>query len=165
MVNVANGNLVFQNTDFSIRGTGLNFDLTRTYNSQGGPVTPDVGANWTTGLGPDVSLIDYLGNGNRTFIGPSGFVKTFTANGSGGWITPAGINADLTFDGTNYSMKFRRGVDTYKFNSSGLLLSHSDPQWQRDLVHLHQRPTHSDNRHPGPIPQHWLLRRANRHRL
>jgi YD repeat-containing protein len=124
-VNVGNGNLVVQSTDFSISGTGLNFDLTRTYNSQGGPQTPDIGANWTTGLGPDVSLIDYQLNGNRTFIGPSGYVKTFVVNGST-WTTPAGINADLTMVGANYQMKYHQSQETYLFNSAGQLLSHAD---------------------------------------
>jgi RHS repeat-associated protein len=124
-VNVGNGNLVEQSTDFSIKGTGLNFDLTRTYNSQGGPQTPDIGANWTTGLGPDVSLIDYQLNGNRTFIGPSGYVKTFVVNGST-WTTPAGINADLTAVGANYQLKYHQSKETYLFNSAGQLLSHAD---------------------------------------
>ena len=124
-VNVGNGNLVVQSTDFSISGTGLNFDLTRTYNSQGGPQTPDIGANWTTGLGPDVSLIDYQGNGNRTFIGPSGYVKTFVVNGST-WTTPAGINADLAVVGGNYQLKYHQSKETFLFNSAGQLLSHGD---------------------------------------
>jgi RHS repeat-associated protein len=124
-VNMGNGNLVVQSTDFSISGTGLNFDLTRTYNSQGGPQTPDIGANWTTGLGPDVSLIDYQLNGNRTFIGPSGYVKTFVVNGSS-WTTPAGIKAELTAVGANYQLKYHQSSEIYLFNGTGQLLSHAD---------------------------------------
>ncbi|HUZ90113.1 MAG TPA: hypothetical protein VMU49_09855, partial [Candidatus Acidoferrales bacterium] len=120
-VNVANGNLTIQGSDVSIRGSGLNLDVNRIYNSLG---SGGAMGTWLMTTGVDVNLA-FL-SGDVYYQGPGGYDATFRTNGSGGWTSPPGINAVLTQSGGNYKLTFNSSQETLTFNSSGQLTSDAD---------------------------------------
>jgi len=89
-VNVASGNLLVQNNDLHVAGTGLPYDSTRTWNSMNAEYG-DYGQWWDSN---DVRLIPYS-DGSVTFSDSSGAWFSFIKQSNGAFITPAGIKAIL----------------------------------------------------------------------
>ena len=88
-VNNANGNLLAQNTDLSLRGVGMDVVLGRVYNSWykdddlggSGPEDDDVGEfgpGWHLSLGPSVKVVEESGSSAVTLRGPTGYRVRYT---------------------------------------------------------------------------------------
>jgi hypothetical protein len=75
--NVANGNLIAQDTLLDLKGTGIDLLVQATYNSQSS-ASGTLGANWNLSVGNGVSLS--FDDGNATLHGSSGFAATFFAD-------------------------------------------------------------------------------------
>ncbi len=118
-VNVSNGNMYLQQTDFQLPATGPSIDITRTYNSKS-PHVNLFGTGWSTiydeeikplGTGP---LRLYLSDGRAidlTFIGSGTFVPV-----QGDFQGKVLRNADSSF-----SLTFKDG-NIHKFNKAGKLV-------------------------------------------
>ena len=83
MVNIATGNLLEQNVDMQIAGTGQNLDIEGYYNSRSNS-SRDLGYGWNLSVGPDVRLDLSNPSAGITYHGPSGFSAYFTYNSSTG---------------------------------------------------------------------------------
>ncbi|MGH2515627.1 MAG: DUF6531 domain-containing protein, partial [Ktedonobacterales bacterium] len=125
LVNVANGNLVLDATDLHIRGTGIDLNIQRFFNSFS-TSTGSVGKGWVLGTGSDVKLV--IHSGSATFDGPGGYVATFTTNSSGAYQDAPGLNATLIHVSGNstYTVTFHRSGECLVFNSVGQLTTDSD---------------------------------------
>jgi len=89
---MASGNLVLHADDLSIRGTGINEDLYRSYNS----LSPDawnLGNNWYLNTGYHVSLDMDDGDGPTLF--GIRFMAHFIQNPDGSFTPPSGLDATL----------------------------------------------------------------------
>jgi RHS repeat-associated protein len=116
--NMATGNLIVQDTDFSVPGQGLNLRLTRTYNSQADSAPGPFGNGWRLGVADgqgDGNLLSSLGAlnvggvinvllGNTTldFTDADGTVHKFSRPGLDGWKSPPGVNLTLQDWGVGY---------------------------------------------------------------
>lgn len=121
-VNLANGNLVLQATDFSMPGIGLPLTIGRTYNSQFGGMT-DAGQGWVMDSGADVAL-DVFTDGSLGYSAPGGYAVGFTKNADGSFTTPPGIDATMAenSDGS-YTLTDNASGLRQNFTSAGLLTS------------------------------------------
>jgi RHS repeat-associated protein len=92
-VNLANGNLVIQNTDLSVSGTGLNQTIQRTYNSESG-FFDEFGKGWSSSTGRHPRLIN---NGNALVYndGDGGFYPYNVPPGTTDLVVPPGIDKTL----------------------------------------------------------------------
>jgi RHS repeat-associated protein len=119
-VNVANGNLLLAATDLRIRGTGLDAEWTRYYNSRAPAVGP-LGRGWVAGTGADVRLREHP-DGAVSYHAPSGFTARFARTATG-WARPPGVAATLTRDAASgaWTLRFDRGEGRYLFAASGQL--------------------------------------------
>jgi RHS repeat-associated protein len=123
-INVTNGNMYLQQTDYRLPGLGEGLDLTRTYNSQS-TRTGIFGYGWTTPYEESLQLLGNsfmklnLADGRAVFLAkrPSG---EFTAQ------EPLDSRGQIVnnVDGT-YTLTFKDGR-VHQFNSSGKLLSITD---------------------------------------
>src|SRR5579883_259561 len=119
--NAANGNLILQDNALQISGTGLNLDLTLTYNAQSS-ASGLLGPNWSLDAGNDVSLS--FSNGNVTFHGPGGFSAPYIAdsNSYGNYDEPPGMDATLlqsSVNGASYVLVYQHSSECLGFNSNG----------------------------------------------
>jgi RHS repeat-associated protein len=125
-VNVANGNLVLENHDVDIKGTGLDLKIGRYYNSRSDtPVTTGpMPTKWSLSPGRDLRLDVY--NDGVMLTGVSDYKAWFINDGSS-YITPAGENADLVKNGDGtYTLTYRKNGEKYLFNANGLLTQNKD---------------------------------------
>jgi len=125
-VNVASGNLLLQNNDLNVAGTGLPYSSTRTWNGMNGEYG-DYGQWWDSN---DVRLTAYS-DGSVTFSDPSGAWFPFIKQSNGAFITPAGIKAVLCAagspapcpstlpSGVTWELIYNSDQTTLQFNSSG----------------------------------------------
>ena len=92
-VNLANGNLVVQNTDLSVSGTGLDQTIQRTFNSQSG-FFDEFGHGWSSSIGRHPRLIP---NGNAIVYndGDGGFYPFSIPVGTSDLVTPPGIDKTM----------------------------------------------------------------------
>jgi RHS repeat-associated protein len=150
-VNVAGGNLLIHESDFKIKGTGLDLVFNRYYNSMVKnevPVTrafpttsPSLGSGWSLSEGGDVGLklfqdnLAIAGKGSSepargaVFFGPSGYRLPFVKERTTGvFLRPRGLNADLRLNDTtgNYVLTMRGNEEQYVFSNGGILLLHRD---------------------------------------
>jgi RHS repeat-associated protein len=130
-VNVANGNLLATGNDLQIKGTGLDLNLSRSYNSRGANTRKsDLGYGWEMSLGPEVDIAEVDGNTVRLH-GPSGFMvdldEESTSGGTTTYKTPRGLNAELrqTDDG-RYTLTLDGNKQQFRFNENGRLLYTQD---------------------------------------
>ncbi len=129
--NVANGNLVAQDTLLDLKGTGIDLLVQATYNSQSS-ASGTLGANWNLSVGNGVSLS--FDDGNATLHGSSGFAATFFADSNSyqGYDEPAGLDATLLnlgddpINGASYVVIFQKTSECFGFNSSGAELFDQD---------------------------------------
>ncbi|GAA2864708.1 hypothetical protein Acy02nite_14240 [Actinoplanes cyaneus] len=130
-VNVANGNLLLQNTDLQIHGTGLDLTLDRYYNSRS-TATSTLGKGWTLGTAQDVKLAfsktDHA-TADITYHAPTGFTAKFINSASNTWNTPSSLDAKLTRNTTDgeFRLKFDKSEASFYFaDSTGRLLRSVD---------------------------------------
>lgn len=120
-VNVANGNLLLESRDLAISGTGLDLDLTRSYNNLSS-TDRQLGPGWSIGHGRDMRL-SALANGDRLYEEPNGATHVFARTADGGYRAPADLQATLvrntddshtlTFPKTKEKLRFRAGNAPY----------------------------------------------------
>lgn len=93
-VNVSNGNLLVDNEDLGIAGTGLDLEIGRVYNSLSGSVG-SLGRGWGMGTGEDVR-IRVEEDESVTFYDRTGSVLAFQRRADGaGFESPLGVHATL----------------------------------------------------------------------
>lgn len=135
--NVANGNLIIQESDLQIGGTGLDLSVERYFNSlsagyeaNGGG---ELGYSWMLGTGEDVYL-EFMPDGSVGYHGPSGYTVPFgkDANGDNLYISPTAIDSTLTknADGTWTITSHGSGVKQH-FSAAGALTSIVDENANR----------------------------------
>jgi YD repeat-containing protein len=145
-VNMANGNLVLQQSDVSIPGVGVPLRIDRYYNSQG-DANPAAGGGfplkWTQGVGRDVKLDDNYGftdpdTQGELYYGPSGDAYWFNPDfanrdpdsdgNTDNFTSPPGINADLNNDeaGPYRKLTFHNSGEVQRFGDFGLLNTDKD---------------------------------------
>ena len=114
-VNVTNGNMYLQQTDYQLPGAGEAIAITRTYNS----ISPNIGLfgrGWTTGYDETVTtdvnnrLQLSMPDGRLIYSATPDFFGQMVKNGDG-----------------SYTVTFKDGR-VHQFNSSGKLLSQTDRQ-------------------------------------
>lgn len=124
-VNNRNGNLVVQNADIDVAGVGLDFNLQRTYNSQGVENGP-LGPRWSLSMGPDVWL-EKKSEFRFDFHGPGGTViGSYTRKSANPadaaynqFSTPlGGAGADLVQNGAEFTLTFRQNQSKYVFGQA-----------------------------------------------
>ncbi|HEX2149749.1 MAG TPA: DNRLRE domain-containing protein, partial [Actinomycetota bacterium] len=130
--NMANGNLVVQDTDYNVPGQGLNMRLSRTYNSSADAAVGPFGRGWTLGVSEgeagggllsaslDLKQILTLLFGGRAmvFVDEDGTRHRFLKQESGLWQSPPGVNLTLTDLLGTYTLTRPDGV-VYKMTSVG----------------------------------------------
>lgn len=145
-VNVAGGNLLIHETDFKIKGLGMDLVFDRYYNSlvqtEAMPTDTPLGNGWTLGNAGDVGLKLFydadpvLGKGGpppataargAAFFGPSGYRLPFVKESSqGAFQRPPGLNATLRYNATSdrYILTFRQDESQYVFSGTGILVEY-----------------------------------------
>lgn len=121
-VNIANGNLIHPETDFTIKSRGLSLLWSRTYNSKldyDGPM----GYGWTHSY--NIHLTQD-GNGDVTLMDADGAKHFFDRQPNGSYLPPPGIHSTLTKTASDFTLREKDGM-TYRFDLSGRLLSITDP--------------------------------------
>ncbi len=118
-VNLANGNLLLDERDIHIGGTGLDLGLTRAYNSQDDETTGEFGPGWSFSTGTGLRLAEES-DGVR-LLGPSGYRLLFEDknDGSGEYNSPSDLDAKLTHDGDGYELRLLQTDEVYKFTRIG----------------------------------------------
>lgn len=138
-VNDGAGNLLVQNQDLHITGTGLDLEVDRYYNNllqtTGLAGSGTLGNGWTLSVGADVGLQVY-GDGSIGYFAPSGVRLPFTKQSFNdpGFTQPPGIDADLkkNANGT-YTLTFHKTEERYVFSSGGYLIWDVDKNaWSTD---------------------------------
>lgn len=134
--NVGSGNLLLGVSDLNIAGVaGLDFNLTRTYNSvldngstTGGDLS-GMGPGWSHNLGGSVRLEFPSGTNRVLFHGPSGYRVRFEKNISGNYfaVAPGLAGSSLKTVTGGYELTFR-DKQVYKFTSTGRLSEIRDKQ-------------------------------------
>jgi YD repeat-containing protein len=132
-VNVANGNLLVEESDLELASRGMDDVFHRTYNSldDGWFVS---GAGWRSPFDESLLLPPYAAPGQMIYAAPDGQQFIFDGNGSGGFIAPSDLNATLVHNPSSdgfpthdsYTLTFQSGlVET--FNHWGGLVTQTDP--------------------------------------
>ncbi|HEX8123075.1 MAG TPA: DNRLRE domain-containing protein [Solirubrobacteraceae bacterium] len=102
-VNVANGNLRLDQTDFSMPGgLGPAVSFARSFNSADPTTTSGTGAGWDTTLGQDLNLAQQAGSNYMEMRDATGANFTYTRNADGTYATPPGRNDKLVKSGTEW---------------------------------------------------------------
>lgn len=124
-VNVGTGDLELRSTDLHTRGTGLDYTLTRTYNSRATSVGA-FGNATSMSNGADVRLTTGSG-GVVTYTAPSGFTAAYTPNGATAYTSPGAYQqANLVKTGSGWTLTFHNSNEKLTFNTAGQLLSDAD---------------------------------------
>ena len=123
-VNLATGNLVIDNNDLAIAGTGQNLAVDHVYNSlMASSFAPVMG--WGISVGQDVGL--QSSGSNMVLYGDSGYCVTFTQNADGSYAEPSGLHASLAHNGDgSYTLTFDSTGQKWSFTSDGWLTSQAD---------------------------------------
>ncbi len=132
-VNVGNGNLMVTADDLHVAGTnGMDFDLSRTYNSGWTDFWKDMSHGWQTNVGTGTELID-TDSGDVIYSGPSGDEVLFKHQSGDSYKTPSNLNADLesgsfTAGGVTYPRRltFHKSNMKLYFDGNGLLQRQED---------------------------------------
>ncbi len=119
-VNSVNGSYHDTLTDASVPATGIDLDLTRSYNSAD-TSTGSLGKGWTFAY--DAAL-SFPNSQTVRFRAPDGQQMEFIRSGSA-FVAPAGVTATLSQDATGYSLT-TRGEDAYRFDLPGHLTKQTD---------------------------------------
>jgi len=122
-VNCASGDFWHTFTDSSLSGYGPGIDLSRTYNSLNASNEGIFGYGWSSSYDQHLTV---NADSSVTMTMADGSQVTAEPDGSGGFTLPGSSDSTLTMSGTNYLFDWQ-GTLTYEFNSSGQLLSITDP--------------------------------------
>ncbi len=122
-VNCASGDFWHSFTDASISGFGPGIELTRTYNSLNASTKGIFGYGWSSSYDQHLT---FNADGSVTVTMADGSQMTAVPSGAGVFTVPGSADSTLTMSGTNYVLNWQ-GRLTYHYNSSGQLLSISDP--------------------------------------
>jgi YD repeat-containing protein len=125
---VASGNFVFTEKDFSIPTIGYPLEAVRTYNNQtAATVSGDFGFGWTWTYGTNLNTAADA-NGGVTWEQPDGAKNYFKKNPGDAAFTPEqGIYSILTYDSASLTYTLTHKDQTkWVFNSSGKLISQID---------------------------------------
>jgi len=120
-VNIANGNLVHNETDIWLPGIGFPLEFARHYDSQS-DTDIGIGAGWVH------TYSDYLAGGEDdaiVWIDDQGHHSTFTPDGSGGYIVPEGLDGTFAADGDEFVYREKDGT-THRFDNTGKLIELRD---------------------------------------
>jgi RHS repeat-associated protein len=123
-INVTNGNMYLQQTDYHLPGAGPGLSITRTYNSKL-QSTGLFGRGWSTGF--DASIKVYASTFIRLNM-PDGRAVYFTRPNSSSAFAPVekDFHGQLTQNGDgSFSLSFKDG-GVHQFNAAGKLLSLAD---------------------------------------
>ncbi len=129
-VNVSNGNLLVENDDLGIAGTGLDLEIGHVYNSLSESVG-SLGRGWGTSASEDVRIRVEAG-GSVVFHDRTGAVLTFSVRGDGTFESPPGLRATLrrTSPGVHELAWHETGerlvFASYGHQGWGLLIAHRD---------------------------------------
>jgi|GEM_PF-643385 len=119
-VNVANGNLVVQESDISIPGRGVPVSVSRTYNSRKSMISGIFGYGWFSNV--ETNLVD-AGTGPITLIDADNTRHIFGQQVGGGYVAHSGVYLTLVKNSDNtYTITQMDGTKT-NFNSSGKVSS------------------------------------------
>jgi YD repeat-containing protein len=123
-VNVGTGNLLLEASDLQIKGTGVDLEIGRFYNSLS-TSTRQLARGWLQGTGRDVYLTS-LADGSKAYHAPTGGAYRLTKNADGSWSAPDDLGATFTRDADfEYTLAFRDGRHL-RFNASGHLIEQGD---------------------------------------
>lgn len=125
-VNPVTGNALLSTKALAVKGTNLDFDLTRYYNSRSAADGYDNGIDpWSSSIGDGLSLHRNVNNGVTNSVAvslPGGASLPFERRTSGGpFVSPAGVDASLQLSTTPGS-----GYDTLLFHGSGIKYTYSE---------------------------------------
>src|SRR3954465_14563643 len=130
--NVANGNLILQESDIHIPGiNGHDLGFTRYLNNlelATNSSTDDLGKYWRSNSAWDVWLETEGSGSTQAFNGPSDFWAPYDRKANGtDYTAPTGMNADLkkNADGT-HTLTYRKSNSKTNFNSAGDITSQKD---------------------------------------
>jgi RHS repeat-associated protein len=124
-VNVASGNLMLEESDLTIPGTGMALSVSRHYNNLS-PNTGPSGGGWAMSTGWDVALTEFR-NGDVAFYAPSGAPFLFEKRADGSYTKPSGLNAKLdkkTAGG--WTLTDNKSEQRYEFDAEGFLTEQRD---------------------------------------
>jgi YD repeat-containing protein len=130
--NVAVGNVLAQASDLHIAGTGLDLDVSRTFNSFDNLRTGAFGKGWVMNTGPDVGLDIYSNfggaDGSVAFYGPTGYAILFPKKPDGTFAAPpTGLDAKLVHNGNGtYALTFNESGEKLTFTATGFLTKDED---------------------------------------
>lgn len=119
--NVANGNLLLHQSDLKVKGTGLDLNLGRYFNSLYNEHILDAGYNWTWDFGRGFTLDVSNPSTGVTLTGPTGFQAYFPSDGNGEFKDAPGLNATLYHmndSSNNYFLTFHRTGEILGFNGT-----------------------------------------------
>jgi RHS repeat-associated protein len=114
-VNVANGNLMLQESALHLAGTGLDLDLALTYNNLSG-TSWQLGNGWNLSVAPFAKLF-FFGDGSVRYWDPSGAEVRFQKNADGSYTAPTAIDATLS----STASPCPSGDYKLTFNKSGVI--------------------------------------------
>jgi RHS repeat-associated protein len=118
-VNDQNGDFYETFTDASIPGRGPALDLTRTYNLNDYPTNSPFGYGWSSSYTMSLTIA----GSTETITQENGSTVAFSS-----YVAPTGAYATLTYNSSNSTYTYvRKTTQTFVFNSSGQLISESDP--------------------------------------
>ncbi len=120
-VNVANGNITRDETDFALPGIGLPLHFARHYDSQSN-IDMGMGIGWLH------SFRDFLSfelDGSIIWTNDIGIRYTFTSDGSGGYIIPETLHGTLTATISGFSYREKDGL-VHEFDNTGKLIEIHD---------------------------------------
>ena len=117
-INTANGDVMHDETDFSIPNYGVELSFTRHYHSFYCDTDLGMGYGWTFSYS---DTLTFDTSNNATWITDLGVRLTFVYNsGTSTWTTPDSIYGTLSVDGTGHKWTDKTGK-VVKWNSSGQL--------------------------------------------
>jgi len=120
-INVANGNLIFQETDLSIPGRGVPVSLTRTYNSRKSMTAGLFGYGWFSNI--ETQLVDAAGTGPITLIDGDNTRHIFGQKVGGGYVAHGGVYLTLVKNADNTYTVTQTDGTKINFNTSGKISS------------------------------------------
>jgi RHS repeat-associated protein len=135
-VDVASGNFVFTERDFSIPTIGYPLEAVRTYNNQAAStVTGDFGYGWTWTYGTNLNTAADA-NGGVTWEQPDGAKSYFKKNPGDGSFTPEqGIYSTLSYDSASQTYTLTHKDQTqWVFNSTGKLIRQVDTDGNTTVI-------------------------------
>jgi RHS repeat-associated protein len=132
--NVASGNLQINNQDLKVAGTGLNFEVNRTWGSLESEDEDNYGYGWSGNKWP-ISISEGY-NGALYFHSEEGVFSSFHKNGTN-YTAPEGLHATLCGTesekpctalpkGVSYRLTYDQSQVHYDFNAAGWLLDEQD---------------------------------------